>query len=350
MKYVRRNSELQMKGQVKGHMKGHMKGNWSRKLNRAWRVLATGYCFVGFGLAAVILSATWFPLLRVTSRDAEQGRVRIQRAMSTVFHFFVRMMRAVGVISYELRGLEKLPRVGLALGQLPGQSPGQISGQQSPGVLIVANHPTLIDVVFLVGLLPSVDCIVKDQLWRNPFLRWPVLWAGYIPNRTAEQLVGSCAQTLQAGRSLLVFPEGTRTVPGQPFAMRRGAAQIALASRADILPITISCEPLMLAKTQAWHEAPQGRGHFIISIGEPIPATEYLSESLPQSLAARALTRRLEDYFAASLAALHRGVLPDESVRTTDVSAEKNASGPARKHSSLPLSFTANDADSHANS
>jgi len=264
-----------------------MKSWAGTKLDRAWRKVATGYCFVFFGVFAVILSATLFPCLRLVSRDADAGRVRIQRAMRWVFAFFIRMMRMVGVISYELRGLERLD-----------------FGKRTTGMLVVANHPSLIDVVILVSLMQAVDCIVKNALWRNPFLRWPVAWAGYIPNRSAEELVAHCAQSLRAGRSLLVFPEGTRTVPGTPINMRRGAAQIAVASRADILPITISCEPLMLAKTQAWHHAPHGPGHFIISVGEPIPADVYAPQGMPQSLAARAITRRLEEYFTAALKTL----------------------------------------------
>jgi 1-acyl-sn-glycerol-3-phosphate acyltransferase len=291
-----------------------MMSSLRHKTNRVWRIVATGYCFAFFGLAGIVLSATIFPFLRITSRDADHGRVRIQKAMSRVFSFFFRMMRFVGVISYDLRGIEKL-RDGAA------------------GKLIVANHPTLIDVVFLVGLLPTVDCIVKDGLWRNPFLRWPVLWAGYIPNSSAQQLVGSCAKTLQSGRSLLVFPEGTRTVPGQPFAMRRGAAQIALAARVDILPITISCDPLMLAKTQAWHEAPCGPGHFVISVGDPIPASEYLPDGLPHSLAARALTRRFESYFVDSLAALQR--TNATHVNDSKLRQDKSAGAKALANSSL---------------
>ncbi|HTE43367.1 MAG TPA: lysophospholipid acyltransferase family protein [Steroidobacteraceae bacterium] len=267
------------------------------KLDRAWRKIATGYCFVLFGVCAIILSATLFPLLRLISRDAEAGRVRIQEAMRFVMAVFIGMMRVVGVISYELHGLERLNLVG-----------------RERGTLIVANHPSLIDVVFLVSLMREVDCIVKEALWRNPFLRWPVLWAGYIPNRSAEELVESCARNLHAGRSLLVFPEGTRTVPGQPLTMRRGAAQIALASRADILPITISCEPLMLAKTQAWHQAPHGPGHFVISVGEPIPASVYAPVGVAHSLAARAITRRMEEYFASSLKVL-AGATPVATVQ-----------------------------------
>jgi 1-acyl-sn-glycerol-3-phosphate acyltransferase len=250
-----------------------------------WRKAATAWCFAVFGSLAVVLSATLFPVLRLISRDAEAGRVRIQRAMRWIFGFFAGMMKFVGVIDYEFRGLERLPRAG-------------------QGYLIVANHPTLIDVVLLISRLPQVDCIVKEALWRNPFLRWPVAWAGYIPNRSGEELIAECAANLRAGRSLLVFPEGTRTVPGHGLAMKRGAAQIAVASRADILPVTISCEPLMLAKTQPWHSAPFGPGQFIVSVGEPIAAADYAPEGMPQSLAARAVNRRLEAYFTQSLSVL----------------------------------------------
>ena len=70
--------------------------------------------------------------------------------------------------------------------------------------------------------MPEVDCIVKQALWRNVFLRWPVYWAGYISNATGEGLVAACAAALREDRSLMVFPEGTRTRPGQPLAFQRG--------------------------------------------------------------------------------------------------------------------------------
>ena len=128
-------------------------------------------------------------------------------------------MRVLGILTYRVEGAERL---------------------RKPGRLIVANHPTLIDVVLLVSQMPEVDCIVKRGLWRNPFLRWPVSWAGYLPNSEGEQLIEACAATLRRGHSLLVFPEGTRTVPGKPLRMQRGAAHIALAADAEILPVTIT--------------------------------------------------------------------------------------------------------------
>ena len=139
---------------------------------------------------------------------------------------------------------------------------------REPGRLIVANHPTLLDVVLLVSQMPAVDCIVKRGLWRNPFLRWPVAWAGYLPNSEGEALIEECSATLRRGHSLLVFPEGTRTVPGKPLHMQRGAAHIALAAGCDILPVTIACDPPTLFKGNPWYRVPSRRFHLHVVVGD----------------------------------------------------------------------------------
>ncbi|MGH6629101.1 MAG: lysophospholipid acyltransferase family protein, partial [Burkholderiales bacterium] len=163
----------------------------------------------------------------------------------------------------------------------------------------VANHPSLIDVVLIISLMPPVDCIVKQALWRNPFLRWPVRWAGYIPNTTPEALVEDCARTLRAGNSLLVFPEGTRTAPGQPLRFKRGAAQVALAAACEIVPITISCTAPTLTKGQKWYQVPRQRGHWVVSVDAPMRIDSFLKDS--PSVAARRLTRHLLDYYTERL-------------------------------------------------
>lgn len=252
------------------------------KLGRAWRILGTGCVFVLFGLGAIVISSTLFPLLRLSTRDPVVARRRIQRGMQRTFAFFVWVMKALGLLSYEVVGAERL---------------------HENGYLVIANHPTLIDVVFLVSLMPQVDCIVKRGLWHNPFLRWPVLWASYIPNSEGEALVDDCAATLRRGNSLLVFPEGTRTVPGRPLRMQRGAARIALAAGAPILPVTITCTEPMLTKGYPWYRAPQRRPHILIKVGEPLTitdcaVTDYNAGAATGGLAARRLTDFFAQYYA----------------------------------------------------
>lgn len=249
-------------------------------MNRLWRIFGTGLSFACFGIGAMLMGFTIWPLLRLTTLDRDRGNARVQRAVSASMRLFLWLMKTLGVLTYEVRGREKLaPR----------------------GQFVIANHPTLIDVVILIGLMPEVDCIVKQALWRNVFLRWPVYWAGYISNETGEGLIAACVAALKAGRSLMVFPEGTRTKPGKKLDLQRGAAQIALAARVPLRPVTITCDPITLFKDNAWYRVPARKAHFVIAVGEPIPVSEFLAKGEPPSLAARHLTQALTEWFDVSV-------------------------------------------------
>ncbi len=246
------------------------------KLNHAWRVVATGLVFALFGLGALFISLTLFPLLRLSTWNTVVARRRIQRAMQGTFRLYMEIMRMLGILTYGVEGVGRL---------------------REPGRLVVANHPTLLDVVLLVSLMPAVDCIVKRGLWRNPFLRWPVSWAGYIPNSDGEELIEGCAATLRRGHSLLVFPEGTRTVPGEPLRMQRGAAHIALAADVEILPVTITCDPPTLFKGNPWYRVPARRFHLQVVVGTPVAARNFRHGDEPPARAARRLTQWLLAYY-----------------------------------------------------
>jgi 1-acyl-sn-glycerol-3-phosphate acyltransferase len=253
----------------------------SSTLNRYWRVAATGLVFVLFGVGALFISLTIFPVLRVFSLTADHARRRIQHGMQRTFHVYMELMRVLGILTYSVNGLERL---------------------REPGRLIIANHPTLLDVVFLVAHLPAVDCIVKRGLWRNPFLRWPVSWASYIPNTEGEELIELCAERIRRGHSLLVFPEGTRTVPGAAMRMQRGAARIALAANAQILPVTVTCHPTTLFKNNPWYRVPVQRFHLQVDVGFAVAATQFQRDGEPATRSARRLTQWLLDYYQGDTA------------------------------------------------
>ncbi|MDB5986541.1 MAG: hypothetical protein JWR16_1594 [Nevskia sp.] len=250
----------------------------SGPLGRSWRVLGTGFSFIVFGVSALLLSVTVCPLLALTAPSRAVARARIQRALHYGCRFFVGLMKTVGVISYELHGIERL-----------AQAPSGAKGR-----LILANHPSLIDAVFLLAWTPQAVCIVKQALKHNPFLSWTVNWSGYVSNDTPMRLIQSCVQTLDDGQALIMFPEGTRSVPGQALEFKRGAAWIALRSEAEILPVVIRCEPIMLTKGRRWYQVPPRPGHFTIVVGEPMPLASYRSAGSSPAQAAARLTQQLQ--------------------------------------------------------
>lgn len=270
---------------------------WLRKLDYGSRVAGNGLCLLTLGLACILVRVVVFPLIRLTSPSPAVTQRRVRLCLHYSYRFFITMGRTLGVISYELHGGERLA---------------------APGQLVVANHPSLIDMLLISSQMPQVNCIVKDALLRNPFLRAPVRWANYISNHSPQGLIENCVTALHAGNSLLVFPEGTRSVPGQPLTMKRGAAHIALAAGCDLLPVTILCHPCALTKTDVWYRVPSRRPHWCVSVGEPIRLVDLVVPGEPESRAARRVTAHLEEYFSARTGP--GAQLPSASVSRVDTS------------------------------
>lgn len=245
-------------------------------VDRAYRVLATGFCFAFFGAGGLVLRFLVFPFVDLFVREPARRITVNRRLIHHTWRFFVWLMRTVGVISVEVRGLERLRR---------------------PGLLVLPNHPTLIDVVILVSLMPDVACVVKSSLATNPFTRGPVRGAHYVCNDAGMELITDSLEALASGSSLIIFPEGTRTRPGAPTQLLRGAANVAVRARVDVTPVVIRCEPLMLGKGQKWYEVPPRPGHFTVEVQEDVAIGRFLEGAVSEPLAARRLTQWLERFF-----------------------------------------------------
>lgn len=114
--------------------------------------------------------------------------------------------------------------------------------------------------------------------------------------------IEKCREALLAGYNLIIFPEGTRSVPGQPLRFQRGFAHIAFASGAAVRPILITCEPPTLIKGQPCYRIPNSPPHFRIEAGELIDAVSYArSERSSRSLQARQLVSQIESDYGRRL-------------------------------------------------
>lgn len=250
-----------------------MKALFSR-LNRLWRAAMTGFCFALFGLGGLLLSLIWFNLLLVVVRNKARRRRLARRSISLSFRFFLAVVRAVGVLDYRIEGAETL--------------------RQERGCLVVANHPSLIDYVMLASIMPETDCLVKSALLHNPFVSGVIRAADYLINDQADALLPASRQRLQQGDTILIFPEGTRTVPGEKMTLQRGAANIAVRCGSDLRIVVIRCTEHMLGKQSKWYDAPKTKPLFTIEVGERLALEQfYHANSQEPALAARQLNRHI---------------------------------------------------------
>ncbi len=236
--------------------------------------------FAVFGAGSLLVALTVFPLLNCFSRTQRDREIRAQRLIHLSFLLFLRFTEALGLIRVTRRDMNRL--------------------RDGAPCVVVANHPTLIDVVLLIGSLPQADCVVKQGVWRNPFLRRVVATAGYIPNDTGRGFVDTCVSRLRDGRLVLLFPEGTRSPQGHLGAFHRGAARIALKSGCDLVPVLITCEPPSLMKGQPWYKVPDRTIQLALQVEAPIRLPP--EQEAPAGLAARRLTAELRTRFARKVA------------------------------------------------
>jgi 1-acyl-sn-glycerol-3-phosphate acyltransferase len=81
-----------------------------------------------------------------------------------------------------------------------------------PPLILAPNHPCLIDALLILTRHPNLVCVMKSELMRNVFLGSGSRLARYVRNDSSRQMVKESVAHLREGGTLLLFPEGTRTV------------------------------------------------------------------------------------------------------------------------------------------
>lgn len=252
----------------------------ARGIEASLRFLGSVFMFGVFGLGAVVLAAVVIPAVRVFHRGRKPRDLVAQFCIHRAFANYVRLGEWLRLWSVEGTGVERL--------------------RDGPCV-IVANHPSLIDVVVLLAQMPQGDCIVKREIWRNPALGAVIRSSGYVPNDLGEGLVEACVQRLMLGRSVVFFPEGSRSPSDGLRPFKRGAARVALRSGCPIIPVTIDCQPRALSKQRSWYAFPHEKLRFSVRVGEPIRAKDVVSGDLSQASAARRINSWLRKHIEDEL-------------------------------------------------
>lgn len=198
---------------------------WLRPL--AWLMLQTlllglGLMSLGWNAVAMLL----LPLQPLIGR--ERGRLFGRAVISRGYGLFWHAARCSGLLKMDARALDPLA--------------------SEPGLIVVANHPSMLDAVMLVARLPRSACVMKASLARNPFLGAGARLARYIRNDSTYGMVRLAVDDLRRGGQLVLFPEGTRTTrpPVNPF--RSAVGVIAKRARAPVQAVFIDTDSPYLGK------------------------------------------------------------------------------------------------------
>ncbi len=214
--------------------------------------------FFGFtGLLAVAA----LPLL-AAPRRAMRGVVRVW-GVGTLW-----LLRTICGVRVELRGLHHIP----------------------PGAVVLASkHQSAFDTVVWCALLPDVAYVLKKELLAIPLYGWHARKARMIPVDRAgggpalKAMLRAAQAALAEGRQVVIFPEGTRTAPGERVPYQPGVVAIAGASGAPVIPVATDSGRLW--GRRAFHKRP---GTIRVSVLPPLP------KGLPRAQLLAALETAIE--------------------------------------------------------
>jgi 1-acyl-sn-glycerol-3-phosphate acyltransferase len=140
-------------------------------------------------------------------------------------------------------------------------------------VIFMGNHQSNFDILSLYAALPRhFSWIAKEELFRIPLFGYAMKRAGYLPldrsdGRRALKTVESAAGKIRGGTSVVIFPEGTRTMDGKLLPFKRGGFLLAARAGVPIVPFTINGSAgVNPAKRLEIHP-----GSISIRFGDPIP-------------------------------------------------------------------------------
>jgi 1-acyl-sn-glycerol-3-phosphate acyltransferase len=261
-------------------------------LPRFLRIPLSGLAFLLFYGGASVIAFVLLPILRWRIRELGplEQREAIDEFMMRSYRFSIEFMAAFGLMRYRMPEIDR--------SKLP-----------PPPWVIVANHPTLIDVLFIKAALPGVVVLVKAALFRAPSLRQLFEASGDFkgPELEQQELGGTAVldifvERLRAGRSVLVFPEGTRSPAWRLRRFRRGAAEAAIRAGVPIVGFFVLVDPPVLKKGDKWYQMPKRVPEFQIELLPPISTAGRTSRELTAEIRDM-LAERLE---AARIAATQR--------------------------------------------
>jgi 1-acyl-sn-glycerol-3-phosphate acyltransferase len=164
--------------------------------------------------------------------------------------------------------------------------------------VMVANHLSLLDILVLFRLFRHFKWVSKIENFRIPFIGWNMRLNRYIPLRRGDrtsviQMMAACEETLASGSSIMMFPEGTRSLTGELKEFKTGAFELALKTRRPILPILLAGTANALPKRGF---VLQGRHPIRVEVLDPIPPERF------EGLSAKELAEQVRGVIAEAQA------------------------------------------------
>lgn len=240
---------------------------------QVFRILLVSFLFFWFGLICLVGNFLFLPIAILRLNKFKFFENLSRDLVYLAWKFFIFSTKILGCLDCEFRDFDKLGKA---------------------HQLVIANHPSLLDVVFILSKVRRINCIVKKDLAKNIFLSFAIKASNYIINTEDEKLLNRSLEVLKNGESLLIFPEGTRTKDVIKF--HKASFYIAIYGAKILTPIFIYMNPLSLQKGAKWYKTPKNKIKYKIEIYKNLEISEFLCDK-SNSIRIRTLHKNMNEIY-----------------------------------------------------
>lgn len=219
---------------------------------RFWRGLLVLLEMILFAGGAVYIGCVLFPLLSLRYKGKER-RKEFAGIIRRSWKFFISVMENSNEINVNIDG---------NLSDIRGK-------------VVVASHPSFIDIILLIGNMPDSLCLAKKSILNNPIMRNIVKSLYIINDIDPDEFKNSAVEALNDGYNIVIFPTGTRTLPNEEIKIHKGAAQIAIAAGVDIVPVKIETDYPFLIKNHFPLDASDKTVNYNLTVLPPIKISDF---------------------------------------------------------------------------
>jgi len=242
-------------------------------MNRFLKGALVTFSFALFGAGSLVYNFILIPRINVSNKDNNSERLnKLSDLVFKGWKWFVGYLMKIKVIDIDIKNPEKLSAI--------------------KNSIIVPTHTSYIDVLVLISLIPKTTCFVAPKLGKNFFFTNIVKSVFLVSGKSVDEFTEDSDMMLQNGFNLIIFPSGTRHDKNEIPKLHKGAAQVALHSQKDLVPIKIYPEPDFLVIHKPIYDCGDKTSVFEIEVKETIKISDYLNKD--EITAKKEITKEIE--------------------------------------------------------
>lgn len=230
------------------------------------------FAFLIFGIGAIFLNFLIFPLAKIFIKNEKELKYFYSDIIQQTWALLLKLLEILRLIKVFVKNENELKNI--------------------KNKIIVSTHPSFVDIVILIALIPRSTCFVKKELAQNPILKNLVNSIFITNDIDLEELKMKSKEVTDLGFNLIIFPTGIRHRKNEFPKIKKGASLISTFTDKNIVPIKIFSDSDFLFINQPFYAGGNRLVTFEVEVQDEINISDFYDNS--EIIMKKNITKRIE--------------------------------------------------------